>query len=281
MAKFDLLAEFPLRVGFSGGGDFLLLFWYTYNDGQHVLLANEKTLLPLWKIVTEKMRGPKAQSLWRAHIVSPPENLRLAAATKQYEDTLFNWQYTVGSRFHRYKEETGQNPPGTKRCNSYVSRYPECEGSTGKRDKNHRDCMNCFEGFTIPGIDCAELYWAKRHVFKDYTPRTKPSHAEPANPGKDLYVVTGNFGAHSKGVGPTLATTENIPLSSDRSCFFFQGELMTVPAEIHAISESWEKDRAKEALDYRTRHDKEHKDQVIAETLALLEGLPHTGVIRA
>jgi hypothetical protein len=257
----DILKEFPFKVSYPKSGSLYLLVWWTPWDRGHALAASSEDRIEymLRRVYLREGPGVELRDYRCATLVSPPLELRQTYARGRLVEDLDNFRWFVGSLFRQAQAKDNPVKKEATRCKTYRASWPDC---VEKDDKEHGQCLNCFNGWVPKNHTVESLYLLRRHEPRHvdkWVSKYKPketyfvSTAPEADPKLPLYALAQHFGDHADGLKidkiekdeeskwPYGAHLHRAPAS-----FFFHGEQLEVPKRFITLAKTAKQDHARE-----------------------------------
>lgn len=268
--------DFDFKVATRLNGEYRMLHWYEYNDGNHLVIGKtDKQVVDAWRVIFKRERGgPQPKKYYKATIVLPPtwviEGYRIWA----YDMELSYFKAMALRTAAASLEHLKKLPPGWSRCKGYAPK-PDEDEEQGEEDPDttewateaHYECANCDgEGGLKYDGDYEQLYIERRRAWR---PKHRPhqlahrgvsykalasGYAE--SPDEPLYYTKYSPGHHSSGM--TLAQVkredvENGYIFQGPIAFFCHLEEATTPTAVTDLVKNFHEERKREALEEKAR----------------------------
>jgi len=226
-----------LRVYYPGGGRFLLLHWWTYDERGHVILApTERSLRDVSVRVFARHPDAEIKDYCEVEIVAPSARLCALAAESAQHARVANFHEEIVHRMGAVLKAGKELPPPFERCTNYEPEDPsEADGDQKEWEQStHYDCRHCRHTIRLVGMTPVELYdryselWRQAYPLREHAdPRRVLSRAVSASDDERIWCAVAAFGPHASGVSLNEVDMQDavrcFPSSlSDSALFFFR-----------------------------------------------------------
>lgn len=219
---------YPLRVTFHKGGEYNLLFWSTWNEGTHMIMARrESSIIPSIRAVIKKVGIPELKAFWKINVVAPTTEMKKRAAWQAYSHEMWDFKAQFGYELSEYMNDK-RNAGKADLCQNYKNRFDD-ESEDENSDALHHFCANCLQGYKIKGQSIESLFLVHGSKYSSPNPfkANKQSVAQQPDTNKDIYYLdTSNFGHHRTGL---LLNKVDEATTYNNIIFFFQGSKQEMP----------------------------------------------------
>ena len=236
-----------------GGTHYALVHWTHAHQNRLVLGRSPAAVMAV-------VRGPKfiryafpeVKRFERIEIVQPSPEFQLRVRLLRESNERRAFTTSVLERANRYRELSGEFPPGFSRCRHYVN-----GGDPESEDPEHGLCSTCYYGTVARRTTVRALY--ARELKKPFDsndwwrwlphPGQVPSRAPYADPALPLYAAEPWFGPHGDGIGTGLAN----PAATNDTVLFYYQRPEPLPAELAEAANVVDDARAA-AVRWRAKH---------------------------
>lgn len=274
------------QVIYPNGGKHYICRWYTQHDGHHIILTTKlnslyKTILSIVK--KEGIDSVEIKELFTCELVSLSAGLERKVNQRSYENKVNNFHFNFLNDCF-YSEQLQSLSDLFEECKEYKSRFTG-DNPSNEELNEHNFCDNCYKKLSSK-IDKYELYYRYHKKYQLYKESINPysvtkskllaSKAEKANPKYPIYLVSGDFGHHCKGLEIVNLKTKNhgrnnanlIPL--DKVLFYFQypqpidrSVINTLLKNFKNKQETFKAERKLEALKRQEQRNKFRKEKFL------------------
>lgn len=254
--KEELLRSFPYPITFTFGGPCYILVWYSYNEGQRLIVG--KTLSAIKQAVdrrNEKFGDFELKELFQGTIVKPGINFQTQYQTQQLKHLLSAARTQIAYPIQDYQVEFGSLPPHCSWCKKFESKYDEDE------DDRHYNCINCTYRVVIDVDPLILMNWHLSQHPERFTSRNKnlfELDIPVQNPDLPLYHFTG-------GNSQSYSMIEEGHIFANEG-FFFQGKSLEIPPdwlkEIEQYQTNRQEARKKQHQEDRAQRVREEREEL-------------------